>query len=213
MAFVPLNDPVAKGAVTRALDDISVRRDARSRLEALRRALRELQATEFRRLEYVFAEHLLRHVFPDKVDAMTAYLGRYWFNERTGWWPAFQPIAPIYAQGLLQALNVSLEGKGRPRPFDSYWILGHDGVEMITLASTRQLTLLIATPHPPEPAPSGITSEESNAWVTARRAGTTANEIDPLTGQTISPGDATLRERTFKIQTRGGSSSSRARRR
>jgi hypothetical protein len=41
-------------------------------------------------------------------------------------------------------------------------------------------------------------SESSEAWVTLRRAGHTANEIDPTTGQP-GPEDTDLRTRTFKI--------------
>jgi len=61
--------------------------------------------------------------------------------------------------------------------------------------------LLIATPSPPELASGGIMSESSEAWVTLRRAGHTANEIDPTTGQP-GPEDTDLRVRTFKIHYR-----------
>jgi hypothetical protein len=200
MAFVGPDDPVAKGAVTRCLDEISVMRDARDRLTALRSAIQALRGAQFRGLEDVFAEHLFRVIYrPEVVEALREYLRRYWFDEATGWWPTAQPVAPIYALGLLQALNVSLEAKGDPLPFDSYWIVGHHTVQLITLASPRQLTLLIATPTTPEPAPAGIAGESSAAWVTTRRAGSTPTEIDPLTGATIS-GSTELRERTYRIQ-------------
>lgn len=203
MALLPLHDPVAKGAVTRCLDAVSIQTDARPRLERLRSAIIGLRDQQFARLEAVFAEHLFRNIYTaDQIAAITAYLARYWFSEETGWWPAFQPIAPIYAQGLIQALNVSLDaGKGQPLPFDSYWLVGHDKVEMLTLASDRQLTLLIATPTPPESAPAGIASETSQVWVTARRAGRTAQEVDPITALGIQ-GSAALRVRTFPVQSR-----------
>ena len=202
MAFHNINEPIAKGAVTRALDEISVRDDARARLDALRTVLRGLPRTGFRGFEAVLEEHLLKPVFPAaQVPGITAYLKQYWFDPETAWWPAFQPIAPVYALGLLQALNESLGATGRPLPFDAYWLMGHHVVELITLVSPRQVTLLIATPAPPEAAPSGIAGESSTAWVTTRRAGTTPNEIDPITGQSFA-GDASLRERTYKVQPR-----------
>jgi hypothetical protein len=201
MALLPLNDPVAKGAVTRCLDALSIQADAQPRLEALRRAIIDRGGRQFAELETVFAEHLLRDFYTvEQIAAITVYLRRYWFSEESGWWPAFQPIAPIYAHGLLQALNVSLgDGKGRPLPIDSYWLAGHDKVELISLASDRQLTLLIATPTPPEPAPAGIASESSQVWVTARRSGRSAQEVDPVTAQPIQ-GSTALRVRTFPIQ-------------
>lgn len=204
MALLPIHDPVAKGAVTRCLDALSIQADARPRLEVLRAAVIGLRDRQFVGLEAVFAEHLFREFYTaGQIAAITAYLGRYWFSEETGWWPGFQPVAPIYAHGLIQALNVSLgAGKGQPLPFDSYWLVGHDKVELITLASDRQLTLLIATPTPPEPAPAGIASESSEVWVTARRAGRTAQEIDPITAQGVQ-GSAALRVRTFAIQSYG----------
>jgi hypothetical protein len=46
-------------------------------------------------------------------------------------------------------------------------------------------------------------SEESQAWVTIRRAGTTAGEVDPLTDAPFSTGTTDLRVRTYRIQMRG----------
>ena len=205
MAFVGPNDPVAKGAVTYCLDQISVRPDARELLDALRRAIAALHGADFRGLERVFAEHLLRHVYDaNGVTSITNYLRQYWFDEATGWWPAFQPIAPIYARGLLQTLNIVLGPKDAPLPIDAYWIVGHAHVELMTLASPRQVTLLIATPTPPEAAPSGILGESSEAWVTARRAGRTDVEVDAITGAAAT-GGTNARIRTYKVQPRGRS--------
>ena len=195
-------DSVAKGPVTRCLDALSVRADARERLVALRRGILGLRDQSYQGLEGIFATSLFPGFYnAGQAEHITRHLGTNWFSQATGWWPAFQPIAPIYAIGLLQALDVSLSGEGTPRPIDSYWIIGHEQVELINLASPRQVTLLIATPSPPEQALGGIMSESSEAWVTLRRAGHTANEIDPTTGQP-SPGDTDLRVRTFKIESR-----------
>lgn len=201
-AFNP-NDPVAKGPLTCCLDALSVRDDARARLDDLRKAIIGLRARKFSGLEKVFARYLFRHFYDrPKVGKITDYLSTYWFDEKTGWWPSSQPIAPIYALGLLHGLNASLARRdARPLPIDSYWIIGHDQVQLLNLVSDRQVTLLIATPPPLELAPSGIWSESSEAWVTARRAGRTEEEVDPTTDRKVR-GGTELRIRTFKIQTR-----------
>lgn len=195
-------DSVAKGPVTRCLDELSVRPDARAKLVALRDGIRGLRAQSYEGLEGVFRTTL----FPDyyngaQIDNVTKYLQTNWFSQATGWWPAFQPIAAIYATGLLETLSLSLSAKDAPRPIDSYWVVGHEQVELINVASQRQVTLLIATPSPPEQTLGGIMGLSSEAWVTLRRAGRTANEIDPATGQP-GPGNTDLRVRTFKIDNR-----------
>jgi hypothetical protein len=192
-------DSVVKGPVPRCLDDLSVRADARDGLVALRQGILSLRDQSYRGLEKVFATHLFRGFYtPGQAEQISRHLETHWFNQATGWWPAFQPIAPIYATGLLRTIDLSLSGKGTPRPIDAYWIIGHDQVELMNLASARQVTLLIATPPPPEPAVGGIMSESSEAWVTLRRAGDTTNEIDATTGQPDT-GDAELRVRTFQM--------------
>ncbi len=200
MAFAGPNDSVAKGPVTLYLDQISVLPDARQRLGALRDAIRAL-APGYGGLEGAFARHLFAGYLSDaQIAQITQYLARYWFSEATGWWPAFQPIAPVYATGLLHTLNISLAAKDTPLPIDSYWILNHHQVELINLVSARQVTLLIATPSPVEGVPSGIWSEESEAWVTARRAGTTPNEVNPLSAEPLTAGGAESRVRTYRIR-------------
>ena len=122
-------DSVAKGPVTRCLDDLSVRRDARERLVALRQGILGLRDQSYGGLEGVFATYLFPGFYnAGQAEQITQYLGTNWFNQATGWWPAFQPIAPIYAIGLLQTLDMSLSGGGTPRPIDSYWIIGHEHV-------------------------------------------------------------------------------------
>jgi len=202
MAGFGANDSVAKGPVTVCLDQISVRPDARARLQALRDAL-VARAPEYGGLETVFAEHLFRDFYgTDQIARLSEYLKRYWFDAETGWWPVFQPIAPIYALGLVQTLSAALAPKTHaPLPIDAYWVLNHDHVEMLNLVSPRQVTLLIATPPPIELSPSGMWSEASQAWVTTRRAGRPAGEIDPITGAAAA-GPPDLRVRTFRIQPR-----------
>ena len=205
MGFMDPNVPVAKGPVTYCLDELSTRKDARQRLDNLRVAIIGLKTKEFRGLEEVFAEHLLAHIYrgPKKknIKKVTDYLKSYWFDEKTGAWPHFQPIAPIYANGLLKTLNASLGARRPPPiPIDSYWIVGHSCVELVTLVSPRQVTLLIATPAPVEMAPSGIWGESSEAWATARRAGRVAHEVDPANKDRRVRDRVKQRVCTYKIE-------------
>lgn len=217
MGFIDPNVPVAKGPVTYCLDELSTRvnprKDARPRLVKLRKEIIGLKKVEFRGLEKVLAEHLLAHIYrdpkkPDKPDQekikkVTEYLESYWFNEKTGAWPHFQPIAPIYANGLLKTLNASLSSRNRPPiPIDSYWTVGHSCVELVTLVSPRQVTLLIATPAPVEIAPSGIWGETSEAWATVRRAGKVEHEVDPANKDARVRGRKKNRICTYKIKSR-----------
>jgi hypothetical protein len=221
MAFVAPNDPVGKGPVTVCLDRMSTGVNARAKLQLLKEKIFEL-APDFPGLEGVFQQYLLPEIYsPAESTAIANYLKQYWFDEATGWWPTFQPIAPIYAMGVTQTINASLNvspaaspqasaaspealrrGERGPLPINSYWILNHQHVEMINLASPIQVTLLICTPPPPELGPSGIQGLESQVWVSSRRAGRTAGEIDHQ-GMMVN-GDAGLRVRTFKIETRAG---------
>lgn len=201
MGPVQPDDPAAKGPVTECLDAISVASDARNRLTTLQQAIFDIQAVNFRGLEDVFARHLFQEFYTaDQIVSIVEYLRTNWFTE-TGWWPSFQPIAPIYALGLLQTLRASLSIIGAPLPIDSYWILGQGQVELVSLVSPRQVTLLISTPAPTEFTPSGQLSHPCEVWVTCRRAGRTENEIDPRTGGPVT-GTIDLRVRTFKLQTR-----------
>jgi hypothetical protein len=203
MAFVAPNDPVGKGPVTVCLDQMSTGKSARADLERLKAEIVAIAPADFRGLEYVFQQHLLPVIYsPGQSSAIAAYLKQYWFDEATGWWPTFQPIAPIYAMGVIQTINASLAGKGAPLPINSYWILNHQHVEMINLASPIQVTLLICTPPPPELGPPGILGVDSQVWVSSRRAGRTTLEIDHQ-GMMVT-GDTTLRVRTFQIETRTG---------
>ena len=202
MGFAAPDDPVAKGPVTRCLDELSVGYEARRRLTELHRALTGLAATQFSGLEKVFATHLFPGFYPpDQIDRITEHLRTAWFSPDTGWWPSFQPIAPIYGLGLVQTLNASLAATGDPLAIDSYWVMEHTRVEMVNLVSPRQVTLLIATPRPAHGSPPGIQGESSEVWVTARRAGRTQEEVDPVSRQLAHAG-ADLRVRTFKISSR-----------
>ena len=106
MAATNPNDPCAKGPVTCCLDDISIGDGARVRLDALRNAVIALKDKDYRGLEKVFARKLLNHRYDkDQIKKITDYLKTCWFDQKSGWWPSFQPIAPIYAEGLLRAMK------------------------------------------------------------------------------------------------------------
>jgi hypothetical protein len=205
MAFAAKDDPVAKGAVTYCLDALSVdTANGVTRLAALRSAMMAA-APDFANLAGIFGSNLFPFFYDaTQIAAITRHLNDKWFNPATAWWPAFQPIAPIYAHGLLQTLSFALPDPSAkpgapPKPIDSYWVIGHDQVQMINLVSPRQITLLIATPVPPEP-PSGVWGHSSEVWVTGRRAGATPQEVNPLSPQTPVSLTSGLRLRTFKIQ-------------
>ncbi|HXG04805.1 MAG TPA: hypothetical protein VNO23_15495 [Candidatus Binatia bacterium] len=203
MGYAPPSSPVAKGPVLHCLDQLSVRDRARERLEQLRAEILRVRGREFLGLEEVFARSLFTDFYrADQIARIATHLRSHWFDQETGWWPPFQPIAPIYALGLLRTLNASLASKEpSPLPIDSYWVIGHGQVDMLTLVSRRQVTLLVMTPPPPDPAPAGIHGETAEAWVTTRRAGRTETEIDPVTEQP-SVGGRELRVRTFRVETR-----------
>src|SRR5262245_13223496 len=98
MAGFAANDSVAKGPVTMRLDQTSIQAGARQRLGALRDAVVALAAGAYAGLERAFAEHLFRGYYrEDQITQLSEHLRRNWFSEETGWWPVFQPVAPIYA--------------------------------------------------------------------------------------------------------------------
>jgi hypothetical protein len=166
---------ISKGPATHCLDQLSIAKGARKGLTDLSKGIASLRSKNFRGLERVFAERLFAPFYSAaRIQKVTEYLATYWFNEEMGWWPHLQPIAPIYAVGVLKTLDQSLRGKSRPLPIDSYWILDHPTVELMTLVSKSQVTLLICTPEPGNRQPSGIWGESSKVWVTSRREGKVA---------------------------------------
>lgn len=172
MGFAPPDSPIAKGPATHCLDELSTGKGARKALTELRKGIASLKSKNFRGLEHVLAERLFAYFYSQaSIKKVTEYLGTYWFNEEMGWWQDLQPIAPIYAVGLLKTLDESLRGKSRPLPINSYWVIGLPSVELVTLESKAQVTLLIATPEPGKPQPRDIWGESSKVWVTARRNG------------------------------------------
>jgi hypothetical protein len=172
---VKMEKPCVKGPVTYCLDALSARPDARELLQRLGDAISGLRHIEFRGLQEVFARYLLSPVLGGRdVPGLTEYLKDYWFDEKSGdaFFPNFQPIAPIYATGMLKTIELSLQ-EPNTKPIDSWWLLDYPNVEIINLVSRRQVTLLIATPRPPK-SPRLVWGEEAQAWATVRSGIVTA---------------------------------------
>jgi hypothetical protein len=157
------------------LDALSTRPDARELLQRLGDAIAGLRHIEFHGLHEVFARYLLSPVLGGRdVAKLTEYLKDYWFDEKSGdaFFPIFQPIASIYAIGMLKTIELSLQ-EPNAKPIDSWWLLDHPSVEIINLVSRRQVTLLIATPRPLK-SPRLVWGEEAQAWATVRSGIVTA---------------------------------------
>src|SRR5262249_28894981 len=106
---------------------------------------------------------------PARTPANMQYLRR-WFNETLPdvFFPEFQPVAPIFALGVLKTIDESLKGQPRPLPIDAWWVLDHTVFEVVTLVSKHQVPMLVATPSPSAP-PVGIWSPTADVWTTGRR--------------------------------------------
>ena len=166
--FAPQH-PCAKGPVTYCLDELSVKNDAPALMQKLADEITKLEANNFHDLEKALETYLLQVVYNDAVKSakVAAYLKQYWFDETSSdvFFPEIQPIAPVYAQGLLKTLELA---KDQKLPIDSWWMMDHPDIEMMNLVSARQVTLVIATPRPTGLSPGGIWGEKGQAWTTAR---------------------------------------------
>jgi len=182
MGPAPLkNVPCAKGAICYCLDQFSRGRGARSRIIKLRDAIMKL-APNYAGLSQAFDEYLVAYVFPDKErrQRISAYLDTYWFvsGVPTTYFPT-TPVARIYAEGVLETLELSLKGSGRPVPINSWWVLDADDFKMLNLANLKDgvtvggdVTLLIMTPRPEKSGravPPWILGVEAEAYVTERQ--------------------------------------------
>jgi hypothetical protein len=153
-ALVARTVPSVKGAVCYGLDEISKGSGARARLTKLRKAIAAL-APSYAGLSEVFDKLALTHVFKTAAvrQQMVNHLNDSWF--KPGSKAAFfgkKPVAKIYAEGVLKALDLSLKGKGAPLPIDAWWLLDAKEVSLISMASAIQVTLIIQTPRPALPA-------------------------------------------------------------
>ena len=179
--FVSTGTPCAKGAICYSLDQVSKGPKARSRIRRLHQEISK-QAPHYDGLTDVFDRHLLSHVMsdPDHQQRVVRHLKRHWFDTASDA-PFFpdQPVARIYAEGVLKALELSLKGK-RVVPIDAWWVLDMPSFRILTLADVKddqtvggQVTLLIMTPRPNVPGRAGaaILGEEAEAHVTEHQDG------------------------------------------
>jgi hypothetical protein len=178
-----LQGHIAKGPVLYYLDQLSRSDASISRLGALRTAIEQLQPT-YRGLVDVLRQHLFADYDPARVEALSNYLRSNWFDEAQGWWRPQQPIEPVFCQGLIKALQESIDNpitvedpaqgkRQKALPIDSYWIVVGERFEMTVCRSLQQVTLLVMTPPPPNPRP-GIWDQDSPVWVVRRDTTSTA---------------------------------------
>lgn len=200
MGFLGRGESMAKGVVTRALDHISVGHRARRNMENLRVEIlkirteitdkKEVILVDFPGLEEVFHDHLFPHLLDERFDTAAPVkqsdyrdqLRDFWFGDNAKLYEGKSfKMRAIYGQGILNTLNVSLEGKPDPIPIDSYWIAIHNTVEMIVLKRTRQVTLLVCTPWPDAGGMGTDTNPRAacEAWGTRWLTGPVGYEVDP----------------------------------
>jgi hypothetical protein len=180
-AQVPNGLPTLKGAVCYCLDEFSIGKRARSRVQQLRDAVAAL-APNYAGLAEVFGQYLLPFRFHTAASrqAIVDHLNTYWFDPSspTPFFPGV-PVAKIYGEGLVQALDLSLAGGGRGVvPLNAWWVV--DASQVILISFTNQMgstttgpnvTLLIETPRPPKikglkPTPPWILGDKAQAYFT-----------------------------------------------
>jgi hypothetical protein len=180
------DSPCAKGPIPYCLDECSKGRAARHRLTQLSTAIKSL-SPDYGGLETVFDRYLVSHVpqyqDPKVRQDLAAHLKRHWFDDSSteAYFPN-QRVAATYAEGVLKALELSLERRHsalisfgqRPVPINAWWIVVDDlkKVQMLTLAEVDRVTLLIVTPRPPTEVRSATPIlGMARAWVTEQRDG------------------------------------------
>jgi hypothetical protein len=195
------DDPVAKGPVTRCLDQLSVRPDARERFLALKADILAIRDQSYRGLERVFAPAFS----PTSTTPARS-------SKSPDTW---RPTGSVKRQGGGRPSSQSL--RSMPSAFCKPWRCPCRA-EALRVPSIPTGSWAMSSgahqsrdseaghvahchPCPTGAGVGGIMSESSEAWVTLRRAGLTSNEIDPTSGGP-GPGDTNLRVRTFKIQSR-----------
>lgn len=174
-SFVAGAVPCAKGAICYCLDEFSKGRGARARIAKLRGAIAAL-APSYAGLAEVFDRYLLSHVITDadQRQKIVAHLKKFWFDpDSKPFFPA-DPVAKIYAEGVLQTLDLSLKGK-QPVPINAWWVLDSADLRMLNFADVKNgvtiggnVTLLIMTPRPEGGgrAASPILGDVAEAYVT-----------------------------------------------
>jgi hypothetical protein len=178
------NVPCAKGTICYCLDEFSKGPRARSRIAKLRDAIARL-APSYAGLTEVFDEYLVAHVIADADQRrrIVAHLNAYWFDavQPRPFFPTM-PVARIYAEGVLETLDLSLKGGRRPVPINAWWVLDSAEFRMLNFADVRDgvtvggnVTLLIMTPRPGRggrTTPPWILGDVAEAYVTEQQGRT-----------------------------------------
>lgn len=174
--------PCAKGVVCYCLDEFSKGRGARTRLTRLRDAIMAIAPVDYQGLEVVFDQYLFPYCVGDATERTRAvnFLRRYWFDPGSpdAFFPGF-PVARIYAEGVLKALELALNGR-RIVPLNAWWVLDTTEPKMLVLADVDnqgitiggRVTLLVTTPRPrgrDRPAGAAILGQTAQAWVSQRQ--------------------------------------------
>ncbi len=180
--IVILNVCSSKGPIPYCLDEFSKGRGARSRIAELRDAIAAI-APAFSGLTGVFDRNLLSHVITDAAERarIVQHLERHWFDPASpvAFFPGV-PVASIYAEGVLKALNLALAGRRVVVPLNSWWLLDFPEVKLLSLADVDsagvtiggRVTLLILTPRPQgggTPTRTPILGGTAQAFVTEHR--------------------------------------------
>ena len=174
-SFIAGAVPCAKGPICYCLDEFSKGRGARPRIAKLRYAIAAL-APSYAGLAEVFDEYLMSHVITDadQRQKIVAHLKKFWFEADSKPFFPDDPVAKVYAEGVLRTLDLSLKGK-RPVPINSWWVLDSTDLRMLNFADVKKgvtisgnVTLLIMTPRPEGGgrAASPILGDVAEAYVT-----------------------------------------------
>jgi len=171
MGMMQLCHSCSKGPIFYYLDEMSRKPDARELLERLHRAISDKASSGFPDLEITFDQYMFTPLkVGERINAISNYLKKYWFDLDSPdiFFPDLQPIQPIFAEGLLKAISLSLKREGKPTPIDAWWIVDHADFRMMNFVSLQQITLLMVTPRPAGNFPKRIWGEYAEAYTTAR---------------------------------------------
>ena len=175
----------AKGAICYCLDELSKARGARSRIARLRAELAGL-APAYNGLMAVFDQYLLSYVITNAAERarVVKHLEQHWFDQASpdAFFPGV-PVASIYAQGVIKALDLALAGRRGVVPLNAWWLLGFPEVQLLSLADVEpntsvtiggRVTLLVLTPRPPtregdRPTSRPILGDTAQAWTAEHR--------------------------------------------
>jgi len=192
MAGLVAGGNCGRGPIPYWLGLLSVGARAHERLTALRDAIKKLGPT-YEGLERAFDEFLAVHHCNDANfrRRIADHLRHCWFSDHARAYYPGQKVTQMYAEAVLKAIELSLNGRHHPVPINAWWIVqpGEKAVKMLTLAEvdrngmtvSSSVTLLIITPNPRhEDAPTKtVLWSDAEAWLTQEHNGAvTTKQID-----------------------------------